>query len=283
MKKIIILLVALTMVAGFTFAEDIGLTAGLEFGLNAVNKPNGTDDMYPYLMPYVYYENSFLDGALDLYTELDYTFGFTKDADDNFPMDLWWDLALGYNLSLGSASNLTFLAENELGIEFVEKMGDTLWGIFRPGVKFSQGIDNVGDLYGQIDVPIGYGDDDILLGLDITAGWASTFGLGLKAKAHMLFMPDYLDTGFTGIDIKATYSSGPLYGEVEFRIAKEINSYFPSSYFDGSYFKGGFAIIPKFQYTIIPNLNAYIKCAFGGIGSDGDIVISPALGVTYSF
>ena len=282
MKKLLVLLAALTLVTGFAFSQDLGLTAGLEFGINAVNKPNDASDMYPYIMPNIAYENSF--GGVDLYTEVDYTLGFTKDSDDTYPMDLYWDLALGYDISLASASTLSILAENELGFNFVTDLGDTLWGTFRPGLKFDQGIDGVGDLYAQFDLPIGYGKgwgDDTIICLDGTIGWDSTFGLGLKAKAHFLFAPDSLDTGFTGIDIKATYSNGPAYGEIEARIAKDSGDI--SSFIDGSGYKPSVAIIPKVQYEIITGLNAYLKCAFGNIGGTGDIIISPVIGVTYSF
>ena len=287
MKKFLVVFLAIFLTAGFVMAQDegIGLTAGVEFGIEGVNKPNDAEDMYPYLMPMVWYGNSF--GAFDLYAELDYTLGFTKD-DGDLPQDLWFDLALGYNLGLGSSPTLSFLLENELDITFAPlyggDMGDFFWGILRPGICFNQNVESAGDFYAQVDLPIGYGKgfgDDTVIGLDIALGWGSNFGLGFKAKAHMLLAPSEAETGYTGIDLKASYENGPFYGEIEFRIAKD--EYGTSSALDGSGKKAGFAIIPKFQYTIIQNLNIYAFCAFGNIGGDGDVKITPALGITYSF
>jgi len=277
MKKVFLLFLVLCAVAGFASAEDedegTGLTAGLEFGISNISKAND-EDMGPYLMPMLIYEKSFLDGALDVYAELDYTFGFAKDDGAN-PQSLYVDLMLGYNLSFGSASTLSFILENEfdeLKISPKVKGENPLTGIFTPAVKFNQKLD-IGDLYAQIGAPITYmqydKDAETAIGLDCTLGWNSAFGLGLELKVCSLLVPSG-GSGYTGIDATVSYDSEPIYIEVEALIPKEINN-------------EGVTITPEFDYSF-KKFTFYVKCEFAGIGiSKGDVIISPALGVKYSF
>jgi len=288
MRKLFVVFLAVFMITGFAMAQDqgIGITAALEFGVMGVNKPNDAD-VRPYLMPVLSYGNSF--GAFDLYTEFDYTFELNEVGGDH-PNDLYWDLALGYNFSLNAASTLSVLLENENDITFAPLAGasisDLMLGTIRPGLKFDQKVANAGNIYAQIDAPIGYfkgwgyGNENPV-GLDYSLGWGSTFGLGLKAKVHTLLAPSDAETGYTGFDIKVTYEKGSFFGEVDALIANDKNG--DSSLFDGTYKKSGVAIIPKVQYTFIPNLSAYVFCAFANLTADTDMIVTPALGVQYSF
>jgi hypothetical protein len=273
MKKITLLFLVLCVAAGFAAAEDegIGLSAGLEFGVWNVSNANNSD-MSLYLMPMLIYENSFLDGALDLYAELDYTFGLTKEDDSN-PQSLYVDLSAGYNLSIGEKSTLSFILENEFDeIIIAPKIedGNALNGIFTPAVKFNQSLD-IGDLYAQIGAPINYiqyyKDADMVIGLDFTLGWTSAFGLGIEAKICSLLSPSEA-AGYTGLDLTVSYEAESIYFEVETIIPKETDE--------------GITITPEFDYSL-KNLTFYIKSEFAGIGTSGDVIISPALGVKYSF
>jgi len=270
MKKITLLFLVLCVAAGFAAAEDegIGLSAGLEFG--AVNASNGNGgDMSLYLMPMLIYENSFLDGALDLYAELDYTFGLTKEDDSN-PQSLYVDLSVGYNISLGENSTLSIILENEFDpivIAPKDEDGSSLTGIFTPALKFNQSLD-IGDLYAQIGAPITYIKDiDTVIGLDFTLGWSSSFGLGIEAKICSLLSPSEA-AGYTGLDLTVSYEAESIYFEVETIIPKETDE--------------GITITPEFDYSF-KNFTFYIKSEFAGIGTSGDVIISPALGVKYSF
>jgi len=80
MKKFFALLCVLVLLAGFVAADDIGISVGLELGIGNINKAND-EEMAPYLMPNISYGNSFLDGALDFSTELDYYFDFKPKFD----------------------------------------------------------------------------------------------------------------------------------------------------------------------------------------------------------
>jgi len=300
MKKFPVFFLVLALVAGFAAADDIGLTAGLEFGITDINKPNEVEDMYPYLEASVEYENSFLYEALDIYAGLAYDIGFTKinvDDEEKNPHGLWFDLKVGYNLGLGAASTLSFILENENYIEFAPAVEDRIFGVIKPGVKFNQNMANIVDLYAQADVPFAYAyyglqKDNTFFGLDLTLGLASTFGLGLEASGHVLILPnDEIDgekyNGFTGMGITASYETGPVYAElaatIPFKNLEEGGSY---NYFDSSELFGGtgISITPMFSYTFGFGLSAYLSVTFNGIGiKDNDMGITPAIGITYSF
>jgi len=297
MKRFLFIVLVLSMIAGFVMAEDtsIGLSPYLEFGVWNANKPNDAKDTEPYIMPGISYDKSF--GALDLYTELDYYLGLNEpNGANNYYQELYFDLYLGYNLNLSEKSTLTFCLENENDVQFTPiddglSVADQHFGQIRPGVKFNQKVTDVGNFYAKVDLPIRYtqywGATNYPVGLDFTAGMASNSGLGFKAKVYTLLVNDkYGDDvgyykGFTGIDLTPSFEKGPLYAELNVRIAKQDD--WESSLFDGSSHKSGVAIIPKFQYSFDMGLSAYVYCSFGNITGPGDVKISPAVGVSYSF
>ena len=285
-----LLFLVLALTTGFAMAEDdeLGLAVALEFGIEGMNKPNDSGEMYPSLTALVMYERPFLDGALYLYSEFDYTFGFTK-IEDSFSQDLFLNVSLSYSLNLGEESILSFHLENSSGIvvtpAYDEVFKRRIWGNLRPGVRYSHYLWFIGDLHIQADAPImylqGFGEDSIPVGLDIKIGWESNFGLGVGTKLHFLLAPSEYNTGFTGFDMSAFYYYGNFTAELGVRISGKKDEV--SSFFDGSGNKSDVSIIPEVQYKIFPGLVAYGSCAFGGIGGSGDIVISPSLGVRYNF
>ena len=276
MKKLLVLFLMLAMLTIYAAAEDegIGLSVGLEFGIYDASKKTG-DEMYPYLAPMVIYENSFLDGALDLFVELDYIFNTTKgtnqDGDEVFPQDLYFGLSLGYNLFLGEASTLSFILDNEIDTLTISPRFDdsnNINGILIPSVKFNQTLD-FGDLYAQVDLPINYvtyvKDNDLGLDLDFTFGWQSNFGLGLMFAEHNNIKPK---AGYAGFDMIVSYENGPVYFEVEVDTYNETGA--------------GITIAPEFDF-FFNSFTFYTNCIFDGIGGDGDVIISPAIGVKFSF
>jgi len=275
MKRFLVFFLVLVLGAGFAAAQDVGLTVGLEFGLGNVGKAYG-GDVAPYLMPMLIYENAFIDGALDLYGELDYTLGFSKElnakGEEVLPQSLYIDLSVGYNLSLGDASTLSFILENQFDtIEL--SPSDLVTGIFTPAIRFNQGFDDFGDIYVQVGFPITYfpnvKDADTSTGLDSTIGWSSSFGLGLEAIVYTLIAPSEA-AGYVGFETTVSYENDAVYCE--------LNAYFPSD------IKAeGITITPEFDYSF-GSLTAYLFIEFAGIGSDGgEVVITPAIGIKYSF
>jgi len=282
MKKFFVAFFVFVLLASFAVAdnddEGIGLSVGMEFGIGNVNKANDGERL-PYLMPMLIYENSFFDDTLDIYAELDYTFGFTKEPNDNgddvYPQSLYSDLMIGYNLSLSDTSTLSFILEHETDEIIISSKHEgvnTLTGIFTPAIKFNQELES-GDLFFKIGAPITYiqydKDADKTVGLDFTVGWNSSFGLGLEAKVCTLIVPRD-DAGYTGVETIISYEAEPIYIEVETIIPKEIDN-------------EGVTVTPEFDYSV-KNFTFYVKCEFAGIGvSGGNVIISPALGIKYSF
>jgi len=264
MKRFLVLFLVLAMAAGFAAAQEeeegIGLTAGLEFGIGNIND---ADNMDPYLMPMIIYENSFLEDALDVYAEVDYYIYLNEDV----PMSLYVDLAVGYNLGLAEDSTLSFILENEF--DTLDLNPDfALTGIFTPAVQFTQGFEDVGDFYAKIGVPITYfdGTDYTTTGLDFTIGWESSFGLGLEAIIKTLIDP--VDVGYYELEATISYETGPVYCEVNMIFPKEADE--------------GITITPEFDYAL-GNLTLYTWIEFAGIGVEDGLSITPAIGVKFSF
>jgi len=289
MKKFPVFFLFLALIAGFAAADDIGLSAGLEFGIIGVND----DPIGPYLDVIVGYENSFLDEALDISASLLYDFDLTKDADPDgkIPQFMSLDFVASYHLGVGDSSTLSLILEDQNDFILVPKVNDAVLGIIKPGIGFNQGLD-IGDLYAQLDFPILYAyygleKNHTYSGLDITLGWASAFGLGLEAGGHVLLSPsdkfgNETLSGFTGLSFTASYESGPIYADIAATFTLKNKEFAPYSYFD-TLAGSGVSITPSFSYSFDFGLTAYVYCIFDGIGLDGDVGITPAIGFTYSF
>ena len=277
MKKFLVLFLALSMAVTFTVAAQTGVTVGVEGGIGNVTEVNDAK-MTPYVMPMFIFDRSFMNGALDLYAELDYTFGFekepNKDGDDVFPQSLYVDLLAGYNLGIGRASTLSFILENEFDEIIISPRssdGNNITGIFTPAVKFTQGF-GIGDVYARVGAPITYIQDnkdaDLGAGLDFTLGWNSRFGLWLEATMHMLLAPSD-DTGYTGLDASAYFDTGLINIGADVTVPSEVSDL-------------GLTVTPKVTVSL-GSLSVYAKCEFAGLGSDSDMILSPAVGITFSF
>ena len=279
-KKIVTLFLVLTVAASFVMANDgIGLTVGVEYGIEGVNKPNGADDMYQYIMPMAIYENSFFDGALDLYTELSYTVGlwdeYNQDGKKVKPMWGYFDLYLGFNVFLGRYSTLTVFAENVFDpVTVAPRMDDSnnMTGVFTPGLRFTHTL-GFGDLFAQAGVPITYLQDDknadMIVGLNGTVGWLSSFGLGLEASVYSTFAPTDA-AGYDGFDVWAFVETGPLFLGLLAEVPSEMGN--------------GITLVPEASVSLFDLFQVYAKVKIEAIAADaGDIVISPAVGVKFSF
>jgi hypothetical protein len=270
MKKLFLIFLILLPSVGITANDGIGISTGFETGIENINNK---DNWEPYIMPIIIFDQTYLDGALDVFAELDYTFGFSKVLDKKkevYPQSLYFDLLFAYNQRLDGASTLSFIVENEFD-EFIisPSIKNNIKGILTPAVKFTQEF-NFGDIYGMVGSPVTYIDydkkADIKIGIDFTIGWYSTFGPGLEAKALTLLMPGD-GRGYLGLEALATYETGPIYFEVLAEIPKEIS--------------GGVTITPEFEFNF-GNITFYAYSKFAGLGGDG-LFISPAIGVKFNF
>jgi hypothetical protein len=295
MRKFLVLFLVMMFATGIAVtakADDgIGLELGLEFGIGGINKPDGADDVLPYLEPSIEYTGLFMNDALEVYAKLAYNFGFikeyNKDNDKVFPMGLYFNIGGAYQLALGPGSTVTFLLENTNHFMFAPKLyndfGDHIMGTLKLGVMYDYNM-SIGNIFAQFVSPLSYayiGSDKFWVGLDINAGWKSTFGLGLSTNIHILFTPGS-NSGYSGLDIIASYEIGPFYAEIEVSLPNDIKQGGSSSFFDD---KGrGVAITPEIRLAFFSGFSAYLNCRFDQIGVDNsDVRISPALGIRYKF
>jgi len=285
MKNLVICFLVFFLAVSFVITADevegTGFSVGLEFGIENINKAYD-GDMGPYLMPMLIYDNSLLNGALDVYAELDYTFGLKREPNSNnkkvFPQSLYFDFLFGYNIGFSSVSTLSIIMENEfdeLILSPRDSGSNNIRGVFTPAVKYNHVLD-FGDLYFMFGSPITYIDYDkgakTRVGLDFTIGWYGNFGLGVEAKALMQFLPAKKaeGAGYQGLEALVYYEFAPMYVEVLTEISKDIKN-------------EGIIITPEFEYSF-NNFTLYTKCKLTGIGIDGGkIVISPAVGIMLSF
>jgi len=284
MKKLVICFFVFLFVSFFIAADEnegTGFSVGMEAGIWNFNKAYGSS-MEPYLMPVLIYDNSLLNGALDVYAELDYTFGLKRITNANdkkvFPQSLYFDFLLGYNLGFSSVSTLSIIVENEfdeLILSPRDSGSNNITGIFTPAVKYNHVLD-FGDIYFMLGSPITYIQEEksakTIVGLDFTLGWYGNFGLGAEAKALMQFLPAKKaeGAGYRGLEALVYYEFEPFYVEVLAELSSDIK-------------KGGITITPEFEYSF-NNVTLYTKCELMGIGIEGGkIVISPALGIRFSF
>jgi len=294
MKRFIIFFLALGLSAGFIYADDeeeettsIGLSAWLEFGIVDINKADDRE-MWPYLMQVLTYDNSFFDGALDIYAEADYTAGLVKEPDEDVNWNsLYVDLFAGYNFSFGGASTLSFMLENEFEEIVFTPVYDgenAITGIVTPAVKFNQKF-SFGGIYAQIGLPVTYTqynkDADVTTWLDFKLGWKSNFGLGIYAKIYNQLSPDD-NAGYLGLESIVSYGTGPVYFQVKLLFPHDFDGLDITPRY-GDFFNHGVIITPRFEYYF-KSFTFYAKCKIANIGVDGEnIRISPALGVIYSF
>ena len=292
MKKFLILFAAFLLAAGFVMADDLGITVGLEFGIYNVNESNGGiretwipgpngGNRDPWLNPFASFGGNYLDGALGFFTKVAYQTNFYKGDLEYIPAGLYFDIALTYNLFLSADSTLSFTVENEMDRLMMTNRpesedGSGLASIFSPAIKFDQAVQGAGDFYIDLKFPITYlayyKDVDTAVDFEPTLGWNSSFGLGLWVREVLnLKVPEGAKSGHSEIDVCLSYTKGPFYAEVEADFRKVI-------------YDDGICITPLVQYSFIPGLKAWLKCEIDAIGADSiDAVISPAMGVSFSF
>jgi hypothetical protein len=234
----------------------IGITAGVEMGFG-----NVADKTVVSLMPNVVFERSF--GSLDVFGELDYTVAL----DDPAEQELADEIELGYNLPLSATGTIAFFLNNQntffLAPELEE--GSTHEGVLEPAVQYTHTL-KPGDFSGKIGLPFDYLTgikDETALGMYLTAGWASNFGLGLELTGNIALDPD---ADFAGWGLLASYERGRVYGEVEITTGKEFKDW---------------EFLPEIDVTLgsfVLTVRAEISKPDGG-----DLAFTPFLGVGYQF
>jgi hypothetical protein len=248
-------------------AGGIGLTVGLEVGFG-----NVVEEAEFSLTPNVVYENSFLNGALDVFAEIDYTAAFS----DPMAQDVYIEAEIGYNLGLIENGTLSVILSNindTIRIAPELEDGETHLGVFEPSLKWTQTL-GFGDLWLQGGLPITYltgVEDETALGLTTTVGWDSTFGLGVEFVLDFILDAEGEDAGLAALGLSLSYDAGLISGEVELVADKEFEV---------------IEIVPEIDVNLDFGLTIYAKAGieiFNIEGVDMDPVFAPAIGVSYSF
>ncbi|MCL2006950.1 MAG: hypothetical protein FWG77_02590 [Treponema sp.] len=270
MKKLLFVLIALAMVTGAVAAQDLGLTVGVEFGIENVHREND-GDLMPYLMPHVIYENSFLDETLEFYGELAYIVGFF----DDYPMDLFAFLELAYNIPVGDICTLTLFLGNTVDTFAISPRPNEGLGMYSAawlGVR-NNWCTPSGGFYLQGNATYSYlhydSNDDNVLGLELTGGWDSNFGFGASVTPIWSLYPEF---GFDEVIVNLTYYANFIYAGLDVVVPN-------FDYFDIL----GLTVIPEVSFNIFGNFFTYFRCRVSGLFSDHDMILAPALGVRYSF
>jgi hypothetical protein len=267
-KKFLTVLFVLTIACSFVMAEGLGLEVGADFTLADVT--DVFDSSY-ILTPHAEYANSF--GAIDVDVYLEYPVGFGT-ADEELYQTPYLEEEMGYKLSLGAASTLSLILNNSnnfyLSPDIEETPGveetNKLDGSLEPGVKFNQTF-GFGDLYAQAGFPIGYlsqeKDADITIDSYLLLGFAHGSGFGAELTFNLALSPE---GEYTETELLFSYEADAIYAELDIVTDKEFSSY---------------TVTPEVEYSLNA-LTLWADIEFAGIGED-DIIISPTVGVKYSF
>jgi hypothetical protein len=254
----------LTIACGFVMAEGLGLDVGVDFTF--VDVTDVGDSSY-LLTPNVEYANSFGDVDVDIYFE--YPVGFGTE-DEEISQQPYLEEEVGYNLSLGEASTLSFILNNNNTFLLSPELPDgfnKLLGTVEPSVLFNQAF-GFGDLYAQVGFPIDYlpeaENGDIGIGSYLLLGFAHGSGFGAELTFNLALSPD---SEYAETELLLSYERDAIYAGLDVVADKEFKV---------------FTITPEFDYSINA-LTLWANVELDGIGSDGDVIISPTVGVKYSF
>jgi hypothetical protein len=262
MKRFFAAFLLLTVTGFFVMAEGIGIDAGVRVDFSEVNLEGN-----PLITPSIEYGNSF--GDIDVYADAEYGI----DLAEEIGQTLYLEEELGYNLSLGEASTLSIIVNNQNNIyvapaldSITEKIFNAFDGTLEPSVLFIQGLD-FGDLYAQVGFPIGYvhqiKDEETAIGSYLTLGVAAAFGLGAELTLNLDLSPE-AQYGETGLLI--SYEQETFYAELAITADSEF---------------AYFTIAPEFEYYL-NQFTIYAGLELGNIGGD-DIGVSPFIGAKCSF
>jgi hypothetical protein len=262
MKRISIVFLLLTAASFLSFAEGVGIDAGVRVDLSSVN----LEDRQPLVTPGIEYTNSF--GDIDVYGDAEYTIAIGDEIGQEF----YLEEEVGYNLSLGGTSSLAFVVNNT-NIIFIAPERDSqfvnsLIGTLDPNITFVQGLD-VADFSTTLGFPLDYAqevkDADIAAGAYVTLGLAAGFGLGAELTLNYALAPD-AEYGET--ELLLSYEADSFYIELDVVAAQEFSA---------------FTITPEFEYYL-NQFTLYAGLEADNVaGSEEGIILSPFLGAKCSF
>jgi len=309
MKKFLLLFLALSLIGGAAFAQDLGLSAGLEFHVGVLNHESVDAMDTALLRPVLVWENDDLVDNLELYAEVGVPFWMnswiaTLMSEDNTPW-LGVDLTLKgtYNLALTPEGTLSFILKSQsLFLAFDDEISGAvkspafgwsytggMYGIIdtqswlKPGIRYTHALNGM-SFFGQVNVPFllfsGTDDEDPFdhVGLDFILGWNMNMDFGLIGAE--LELNNWIRQGGKSPDdflnwltITPFVEAGPLYAEIAFGVPLVENGI--DAY--------GMTITPEVRYQIMDNLRAFVNLPIYGIASENDVMFGLGLGVMFSF
>jgi len=279
MKKLLVLLLALSLVGGAAFAQNLGLTAGLEFNIGQLNHDHVDAMDTAELRPFLVWENSDLVENLDLYAEIGLPFWMSNEWADDFWMAMDIELDAAYHLSVSPQGVLTFGLNFFAYFDLQPGNADAdLW--LYPRVKYTHDLNGI-SLFGKLEFPLYLGtavDAFDFVGLDIRLGMNMGLGGGLfefKVDINNTLSDHANETSFFDyLTITPSFATGPWYAEVAFGIPTVEN---------GMDIYGLF-IIPEVRYNITDSLLVWLNLPIFNIGAAyDDVGIGLGLGVQFSF
>lgn len=296
MKKIVVFIIVLVMTTGFVIAQDSGFSFGAEIGVTDFQEPYYRDELINdiYIMPTLSYKG-FMTDALEINAELGVPFWILPDL--WLGIDL--DLKLTYNMG-----NLSIIAENFLKIPVIKdarnphsplfskgnhfstfsdffypsNRGSETYDFLSPGVKYDLFF-NTGTLYLQADLPFLFIPDAFKYAyLNLSAGWKSENGFGLKIKEYnVLKQPSDEIKFFQRLDLTASYETDTFSGELDIGVPFwDYNSYTKAMEVYGV------TIIPKVEFRLANDFKVYGNLPIYRLGSDNDMMFGLAIGVKRS-
>jgi hypothetical protein len=303
MKKILVLFLALSVFGGAAFAQqDLGMTAGVEFNIGALNVDglDATDSPGTFVRPFFIWENSDLVEGLELEVEIGIPFwtnGFGSSdmaiimgSEIGLSDELWLDLDLrlfaGFSLPVTPEGTLRFSAEFENWFEVVRDWDAFHHGIVTPAIRYTHDLGDM-SFFGQAAFPsllFAAGDDiDIspfdIVGFDFTVGMNMGLDaglLGFELTLENIIRDELFDMDFVqhlSLLPNFTFADLPLYVEAEIRIPL---------YEDGMDWEG-LSIIPEVRYNVMDNLQVFFNLPISGIASEFDVILGLGVGVQFSF
>ena len=303
MKKFLVLFLALSLVGGAAFAQDLGLSAGLEFHVGTLNHENIDAMDTALLRPVLTWENDDLVENLELYAEIGVPFWMSSAWADSFWLGVDLTLKGTYNLALTPEGTLSFVLKSQsMFLAFDDEIsgavkspafgwsyGMGVYGIIdtqswlKPGIRYTHVLNGM-SFFGQVNVPFllfsGTDDEDPFnhVGLDFVLGWDMNMDFGLigaelELNNWIRYGGESPDDFFNWLTITPFVEAGPLYAEVAFGMPLVENGI--------DYI--GMTITPEVRYQIIDNLRAFVNLPISGIGSEGDVLFGLGMGVMFSF
>jgi hypothetical protein len=294
MKRFLLLVLALTMLAGMAYAQEkLGLTVGAGVGIPVLNTEDGQDMDMELIIPKVIYENDLTD-EMGIYVELEVLMSTNDDVED---LGAKLEIEFNYNINeamtffLKSNTELPFGDASPVG-EYNDKLEGVLSEYLTPGFRYNL----MGDMpmWFRLDVPLyiaGGGDAMDYVDLDFTYNLnrlrdkemtPDTWGVELKANMHLSAPEETMeaDNFLSLLTITPYYEMELLYGELEIVLPL---------YEDGMD-TTGLTITPKVDINIpnVEGLALELALPITNLGADkdkggDDMRIGLGLLVKYSF